>query len=259
MPNDWNTVNVKPGPGGVLREIDKLRRQYADHRSTLERLAMDAPTEHLAMRYRDLVNELDASMARIADLEMGVTPGAQQDPLHYDATPDSTAAEAFRPPTAGGAHKRTLLIVLVGLFMVAVLALLAWNWLQDESPASSPPEEVAETTESVEPLVEEAGPDLTVTPEAHHYGTIRRGARAARQFEITNNTELTLPIQIRRSECRCLWFEYADTIPPNGTTTLTVTIDAAKAPAGPLRETVQVLSASEPQMTTEFDLTATIQ
>ncbi|HVR44921.1 MAG TPA: DUF1573 domain-containing protein [Thermoanaerobaculia bacterium] len=262
MPNEWNTVNVKPGSGGILREIEVLRKQYSDHRSTLERLALDAPTEHLASRYRELIAELDASMAKIADLEMGgaaVAEGA--------GWPDESEREPLPPGTshlpAPRGERRTLLVAFAGLFLLAVLALLAWNWIAGGEPETldpSPAPASGTIAETPPPRIEEAiTPPLAISPPSHDYGTIRRGARAARQFEIANNTDRTLPIQLRRSDCRCLWFEYADTIPPRGTTTLTVTVDASKAPPGPLRETVEVATTSAPEAVETFEVTALVQ
>ncbi|MFN2442776.1 MAG: hypothetical protein ABR517_08840, partial [Thermoanaerobaculia bacterium] len=94
MSDEWNTVNIRPGKGGILREIDVLRRRYADHHSTLERLAADAPTEHLARRYRQLIGELESSMARVEELEMGAPEGEPLD----DHDPRWSAPEDAAPP-----------------------------------------------------------------------------------------------------------------------------------------------------------------
>ncbi|MGH9456283.1 MAG: DUF1573 domain-containing protein [Thermoanaerobaculia bacterium] len=248
--------------GGVLREIDLLRKKYADHRSTLERLASDAPSEALAARYRELIGELDASMARIAELELHGTEPEQQaaEPSWHDRpihAPSPAAHHAAARPSTGA---RTLLIVLAGIFMIAILGILAWNWIQDEE---EPADQIAATgtapPAAAPPPAEPAEADLIVRPQAHDFGTVSRGARAARQFEVVNQTDATLPIQVQRSDCRCLWFEYADTIPPRGTTTLTVTVDGTKAPPGRLTETVEIVSRTEPPVSVSFDVTASIQ
>lgn len=265
MSDEWNTVNMKSGKGGVLREIEVLRKQYADHRSTLERLAEDAPTENLAKRYRELVRELEDSMARIADLEMGVASGSSEIPSddeRFEPEPYRGREEPRDRESSSPGGLRTLFIVLAGIFMIAVLGLLLWNWAFDGADSIDAPDRIAENETVAPPLPEpppvEAEPELEVTPTVQEYGALRRGARAARQFEVVNNTDATLPIQVERSDCRCLWFEYADTIPPRGTTTLTVTVDGAKAPVGALRETVRIATRTEPPMTTTLEVRAAI-
>ncbi|MFN2239909.1 MAG: DUF1573 domain-containing protein [Thermoanaerobaculia bacterium] len=261
MSDEWNTVNIRPGAGGVLREIDLLRRRYADHRSTLERLASDAPTEQLARRYRQLIGELEASMARIAELEMGRADDPSAEPLddhdpRWHEPEEAVAFEEERPRRG----LSTVLVVLAAAFIVGVLGLFAWNWIRGGAESDAPAS-IVEPSER-EPVIE---PDsvhqevvLSASPDQQHYGELRRGTRAVRQFEIANNTNETLPISVLRSDCRCLWFEYADTIPPRGTTTLTVTVDGAKAPAGTLRETVQIVSKTDPPVTIAVEVVADI-
>jgi hypothetical protein len=261
MSDEWNTVNIRPGKGGVLREIDLLRRRYADHRSTLERLAADAPTEHLARRYRQLIGELEGSMARIEELEMGGPDDLNAEPLDDNNPPwhepEESAPPLEEPPRRG---LSTVLVVLAALFIIGVIGLFAWNWIRGEGdPASRAA--IVEPSDG-EPMIE---PDpvtpeaaLSANPDQQSYGDLRRGTRAVRQFEIANHTDQTLPISVLRSDCRCLWFEYADTIPPRGTTTLTVTVDGAKAPAGTLRETVQIVTKTDPPETIAVEVVAEI-
>ena len=143
--------------------------------------------------------------------------------------------------------------------MIGILALLFWAWLQGDEAETAIGRPETTLAETVPPPVPEAEPDLAIAPETQDYGSIRRGARAARQFEIQNQTDATLPIEVRRSACRCLWFEYADTIPARGTTTLTVTVDASKVPPGRLNETIEVATRSEPPVTATFVVTADIK
>lgn len=260
MSDEWNTVNIRPGKGGVLREIDLLRRRYHEHRTTLERLATDAPTEHLAGRYRELIAELDASMARIADLEMGGTepPPPPRSPA---STQPIAAPYDMVEPERGQRPLRLFLLLAAGIAAVALLGWLAWSRAGGES---APPEPVRTTpvveTTATAPVTDPplAEDPMTIQPAAHDYGSVGRGARAARQFEIANNTDEPLAIQVRRAECRCLWFEYADTIPPRGTATLTVTVDGSKAPPGPLRQRVDIVSATDPGVAATFEVTAAI-
>jgi hypothetical protein len=269
MADEWNTVNIKPGKGGVVRDIDLLRKRYSDHRSMLERLAADAPSEHMARRYRDLVAEVDAAVAKLDALESepeSAVPVAA--PVRdargarswSDAPPYARADDDPPKPRRASTGARTLLILIAGLFMIGILALLFWSWLNADEPETPIVRPETTLTETTAPAVPEPEPetDLAVDPETHDYGTIRRGARAARQFEIQNQTDATLGIQVERSACRCLWFEYADTIPARGTTTLTVTVDAAKVPPGPLSETVEVTTKTDPPASTTFTVKANV-
>ncbi len=261
--DDWNTVNIKPGRGGVIRDIDLLRKRYSDHRAALEQLAADAPTEHLARRYRDLIAEVDAAVAKLDGLEAepAAAPPRREEPrarAWSDAPPYIQQELDAPPPRRTSAGGRTILILLAGAFMIAVLALLFWNWLrgdEPEAPAVRPETTLTETAPEPPP---EAVSELAIAPRQQDYGTIRRGSRAARQFEIQNETDATLAIDVKRSACRCLWFEYADTIPARGTTTLTVTVDTSKIAAGRLEETVEVTSRSDPPVTATFAVTANI-
>ena len=261
MSDDWNTVNIRPGAGGVLREIDLLRRRYADHRSTLERLAADAPTEHLARRYRQLIEELEGSMARIAELEMGGEEGRSAEPLddhdpRWHEPEEAVAFEEERPRRG----LSTILVVLAAIFILGVVGLFAWNWIrgdaEPEAPAAIVEPSESEAVIEPDPVAQEVA--LSASPDQQSYGELRRGTRAVRQFEIENHTDETLPISVLRSNCRCLWFEYADTIPPRGTTTLTVTVDGAKAPEGTLRETIQIVSKTDPPETIAVEIVAEI-
>ncbi|HKO55630.1 MAG TPA: DUF1573 domain-containing protein, partial [Thermoanaerobaculia bacterium] len=83
---------------------------------------------------------------------------------------------------------------------------------------------------------------LRITPAIQDYGTIRKGTRAVRQFEVTNSGAEPLAINVARSQCKCLYYEYASTLTPKKKGTITVTIDGARAPAGDLRETLAVTS-----------------
>ena len=116
-----------------------------------------------------------------------------------------------------------------------------------------------ETVAEEEPAPPVRVASLQIEPVSHDYGVVRKGTRAARQFEIVNTTDAPMTIAVARSNCRCLYYDYADVVPPKGRETLTVTIDGAKADAGPLRESVRVSSERDPAAETTFDVTATIQ
>ena len=91
------------------------------------------------------------------------------------------------------------------------------------------------------------------------YGILRKGTRATRQYELINNTDEPISPQVARSVCRCLYYEHAPVIPPRAKESLTVTIDGAKAKAGPLLESVKVTSKTDPAVVVTFDVTATVR
>jgi hypothetical protein len=262
--DDWKTVNIKPGKGGVIRDIDLLRKRYDDHRAALEQLAADAPTEHLARRYRDVVADIDASVAKLdaLDGEPAAAPPAAG-PAAAAARSWSDAPVYAHEPVSSEARRRggggrALLILLAGAFMIGIIALLFWSWLRRDDPEAPIVRPETAVTETLPAPAAEAEPDLAVVPERHDYGTIRRGARAARQFEIRNNTDEPMAIDVKRSACRCLWFEYADTIPARGTTTLTVTVDASKVTGAQLEEMVEVVTTADPGASATFVVAAAV-
>jgi hypothetical protein len=75
------------------------------------------------------------------------------------------------------------------------------------APASTAPDTSVEAPPS-------AAVTLAVAPPSHDYGVIRKGTRATRQFEIANNSNDPMSIQVARSTCRCLYYEHAPVIPP---------------------------------------------
>ncbi|HEU4521873.1 MAG TPA: DUF1573 domain-containing protein [Thermoanaerobaculia bacterium] len=261
MSDDFGTVNVRPQDRA--REIEVVRKRYRRHREALIEMAADAPTENLASEYRRLIQDIDVALAKVDELEgrtpsdtqpMKTAPGTR--PL---VTPPSAAAMDDEPASA---QSRLILIVIAGLVVLAIIGWLIWRASSDERPVT-PVVETVETTETVEEEVQPAAPPpaaaLAVEPPAHDYGVVRKGTRAARQFEIVNTTDGAITVSVARSACRCLYYDYADTIPAQGRETLTVTIDGAKAEAGALQETVRVTSERTPSAATSFDVTATIQ
>ena len=100
---------------------------------------------------------------------------------------------------------------------------------------------------------------LKLTPALADYGTIRKGTRATRQFEIVNTSAAPVTIKVARSACRCLYYEYTDKLPPRKKESITVTIDGARAKVGTLAETIQVSGKTDPSITAEFQVQATIR
>ncbi|HEX3111184.1 MAG TPA: DUF1573 domain-containing protein, partial [Thermoanaerobaculia bacterium] len=88
---------------------------------------------------------------------------------------------------------------------------------------------------------------------------IRKGTRAVRQVEVTNTTDKQLDYTVSRSQCRCLYYEYAGKLGPKKKETLSVTVDGAKAKAGSLSETLTITAKKDPSISSSFQVTATIK
>ena len=265
MTEDLEAVNG--GARTMSRDIDALRQRYLEHRQALERLAANAPTETLAQRYRQVIAEIDAAVQKLADLERGIDPAAGAPPTTLD--PGRRTAPGLKPirsdpqtaplPPVESTGPRTILILVIGTVVLAVLGYFIWRFATREDPVVGATTTVASETQPAVSTAPPVKPTLAVDPQTQDYGIVSRGSRATRQFELLNNSEQPLTIRAQRSDCRCLWFEYSDTIPPQGSTTMTVTVDGAKAPSGPLHETVEVASRTDPKITTTFAVVADIQ
>ena len=282
MSDDFGTVNL--GRGERAREIEVLRAHYRRHRETLQKLVADAPTEHLAAEYRRLIQDVDASLLKLDELEgrgSGAVPAAaaaagapsrKPEPGMRPLVTTAEAAEDEYPYTQSDSESRSRLILIVVAAFVALAAIgwLIWRASSDrKEPAAVDTVVEQTTTDTTAPatIVEEppvtpvppASAVLAITPPAADYGTIAKGTRATRQFEVANNSDQPVTIQVARSACRCLYYEYVDLIPPKAKETITVTIDGAKASAGALRESVKVTGKRDPTIATSFDVIATIR
>jgi hypothetical protein len=160
--------------------------------------------------------------------------------------------------------------------VLAVIGWLIWRASSDrkpstaiiESPATSTGPETAvdssrETvTVPVTPAPATAAPATTalrVTPASSDYGTMRKGTRAVRQFELFNSSAAAVAINVSRSTCRCLFYDYHGTVPPKSKEILTVTIDAARVKNGSVDETVTVSSKKDPSSTASFNVRARVE
>lgn len=266
MPEEFGTVNVKRGDRA--REIEMIRQQYRKHRDALSLMASDAPTERLAAEYRRLVNEIDNSFTKLDELEKrGALPDTR--PM-VDSPPPVRTEPGSRPLIAppvldssdemtASTQTRLIAIVLGGLLVLGLIGWLIWRSSsagRGRAPAVAEPAATTVTEPAVTPLIVET---LSAQPSTHDYGIIRKGTRAARQFEIANSTDTPITIQVERSECRCLYYDYANVVPPNGKETITVTVDGGKAKAGNLVESVRVSSKSDPSIATTLGINATIR
>lgn len=276
MTEDWSTVSVKREQ--MKRELDALRQHCLDHRATIDRLAADAPTEHLAARYRELRAEIDAAITKLNELERPSAPATGHPPMPSIPPPAPPASrrwdEIEQPATIAqtatipeevsdeSSAVRTFVIILLGFLVIAMLAYYGWRYLKDE-PAG---EEgvVEEQTATVEETatavaVPEPPAALTMSPPEIDFGTVKKGTRVVRKFEIVNNSDAPLVVKVERSSCRCLWFDYADTIPARGSTSLSVTVDGARAEKGRLQEVVQVSSISGSDINAAAEVRAVIE
>jgi hypothetical protein len=273
MSDEFGTVNVRRGERS--REIEALRQQYRNHRESLARLAAEAPTEHLALEYRRLIADIDSAVAKLDELEGRPRTAPGDRPLV--GTPPPPAGDPYaetvlnRPSPAPGS--RVILIVLAAVVLIAIVGGLIWYASRErrkvtptitEQPTSTVPitETTPTSTAPVTPAPTTTAPasaGLQITPAVADYGVVRKGTRAVRTFEVRNTGANPVTIQVARSACRCLFYEYKDKIPPNGKETLTVAVDGAKAKSGNLNETVQVTGKKDPSISASFGVQAVIR
>ncbi|HMC21376.1 MAG TPA: hypothetical protein VKL19_05990, partial [Thermoanaerobaculia bacterium] len=62
-----------------------------------------------------------------------------------------------------------------------------------------------------------------------------------------------------RSNCRCLFYDYNSKLPARGQETITVTVDGARAKAGPLQELVEVRAKRDRSVNATMTVQATIR
>lgn len=284
MSDDFGTVSVRRGDRA--REIEMMRQRYRAHRDALQRMVADAPTDHLSAEYQRLIGDLDASLAKLDELEGGSGTAAAPPP---PPPPRATMSAGERPltglpsdphdqPTVIGAPaspnpgSRVAIIIIGGVIVLAAIVFLIWRGSEGkgttpvvESPSvtgtadtvapSTAPEVTPAATQTTAP----AASALKITPLIADYGVIRKGTRAVRQFEVFNKGTAPISIQVARSSCRCLFYDYHDKVAPEKKETITVTVDGAKAKEGPLRETLAVTVKGNASLRGELTVQATIQ
>lgn len=266
MSDDFETVNLRR----AARDIEILRDHYREHRETLQQLASAAPTEYLAAEYGRLISAIDVSLSKLDELDANTTidmpppPPPLQRPRTSPGAPMASlpGAHVSSSPSTG----RVLMIVGAGLLALAIIGWLIWRASSNRTTPT-----VADASTTTVPIVEDPGTvapvtpapaataALRVTPATIDYGIIRKGTRATRQFDIANTGDEPVDVQVARSKCRCLYYEYSEKIAAKGREGLTVTVDGAKAKDGTLLETIQVTSKKDPAVATTFELTATIE
>jgi hypothetical protein len=286
MSDDFGTVSV--GRGDRAREIEAIRAKYRAHRETLQKLAADAPTDLLATEYHRLLGDIETALAKLDELDVrrptasGSLPvpppprartSAGDMPL---ATPPRSAMsdDATSDAVAGSANpaSRVAIIVVAGLIVLGAIVWLIWRGSERhgattpvvEQPSTVTPVDTAApstaaTTSPEAPTAQATAALLKVTPAIADYGTIQKGTRAVRQFEVMNNGSKPITVQVSRSTCRCLYYDYHDKVGPKKKETLTVTVDGAKAKEGTLRETLTVTTKENHSITAEMTVQAIIK
>ena len=273
MSNEFGTVSVRRDR---QREIEILRQHYNRHRETLTNLAAEAPSEHLASEYHRLIREIDVALGKLGELEgrvpadtnpslrttvSGIEPGSRPLVTPPSATTPNDYSETNAPVNA---MPRIAMIIIAGIVVLAMIAVLMWR-ASGERPAT--PTTRTQVTQTVAP--DTAAPvtpapkplpvALAIDPPSQDYGTIRKGTRAVRQFVVTNNGAETLTLQVERSKCRCLYYEYPPSVAPHAKETVTVTIDGGKAKVGPLHEAINISSKKDPSLVATMEINAVIR
>jgi hypothetical protein len=288
MSDDFGTVSVKRGDRA--REIEVLRQHYRTHRDALVRMVPDAPTEQLAAEYQRLVASIDASLRKLDELEgkgtssgtVAVPTPAFNETQRMGTAPGSRPLVSSEPVTDHGIgsydgpldrpsnnSSRVLLMLLIAVAVLGIIGWLIWRASSDkktttpqviEQPPSTTNADTA-ATPAVTPATVAPAASIRIAPEVADYGTIRKGTRAVRQFEITNLSATPLSISVARSACRCLYYEYDAKVklPPKSKEALTVTVDGARAKAGALDERIAVSSKDDPNATGTIGVRAVIK
>lgn len=271
MSDEFQTVASKRS-----RDVEAIRAHYKRHRDALMSLVSDAPTELIAADYRRVIADIDIALAKLDTIdaraaappppppppprpktEAGMRPLVTTPTVDHDSTvTDFTGEER-------DTRSRVLIIVAGAVVALALIGWLIWRASDRAETGTVAEEPATATTATIEegPVTPAPRPPrvLAVTPDSVDYGIIRKGTRATRQYEVINNGDEPLTIEVQRSGCRCLYYEHAPVVPPKGKETLTVTIDAAKAKSGPLLESIRVTSKADPTVVTTFDVAATVQ
>ncbi|GAC1428189.1 MAG: hypothetical protein NVSMB68_00150 [Thermoanaerobaculia bacterium] len=265
--NEFGTVNVRKGDRS--REIDVIRQRYSRHRETLAALAAEAPADRLAPEYNRLIREIDAAIARLGEME-GRRPPTDTQPMRTEpgtrplVTPPGTIMpDSGESAPSSAALPRVALIIGGGALALILIGWLMWRASGPSLTATRRTETTA-VTETTRTAAATASPRhvtaaLKIEPSSHDFGTIRKGTRAVRQFQVMNNTDQPVSLQVARSTCRCLYYDYAGTIAAHGKETLTVTVDAAKAKRGELHEALSVSAKKDSSVTASFDVSATVR
>ncbi|HYC90371.1 MAG TPA: DUF1573 domain-containing protein [Thermoanaerobaculia bacterium] len=260
MSDDFGTISARRA-----REIDVLRK----HRESLVKMLADVDAQ---------LRELGEITAPVIPPPRSPAPPTLPDHDPIDSRPIVNTAAMYDEPEEGivqpgGGGGRILMLAGIALVALVLIGGLIW-WASKDRPAAGTGTVVEETTapatettataaDTVDAVpdpgtIAPASAQMGVTPRAHDYGLVRKGTRATRQYTFRNDSEEPVTINVARSACRCLYYEYGPLVPPKATESITVTVDGAKAKAGTLRETIQV-TPKNGSGGTSFDVIATIR
>jgi uncharacterized protein DUF1573 len=173
-------------------------------------------------------------------------------------------------------------IVVAGLIVLGAIGWLIWRAGGDRRHPAPAVEKPAITT-TTQPVIDTAA-DTTIapvtpapatqaptatgipaantvslTPALADFGTVRKGTRATRQFQVTNTGTQLIEIKVARSACRCLYYEYNSKLVPKKKESITVTIDGARAKPGTLAEIVQITGKNGSPVLAQFQVQATVR
>jgi len=280
---DWSDREIDDGGRGekaVDREIERLKSIYRQHAEALSKLAASAPTKALSRKYSDLIGDINRSILGLEDPGALALRRTHDEPLPPPGTPpgatsgrapsDRSASDtrlrtepgrlAVDTDTDQGAVGRIILILGMAIVVIGLLAFFVWR--SARTPDEVPPAPAVSTANTAP---EEPGLSTTpesavrVTPEAQDFGVVYKGTRVAKPFEISNTSDRDVTIEVERSRCRCLWFDYPPVVPQGGKVELTVAVDGALAEPGLLSEGVVISTKEHPRETTEVLVTAEIR
>jgi len=292
MGEDFGTVNVRKSDRS--RELEVLRQHYRSHRDSLASLAENAPTDFLATEYQRLISEIDAALGKLEELD-GHGEGEAARPktqpgtrpiVHSPAVGASAGDNASAPrtyvssPNPASTGSRMMVMVIAGVLVLGLIGWLIWRAGGDRQPATTT--HVVEQPTTTQPVIDTAADttiapvtaaqptptvttgtaaanSVTITPALADYGTVRKGTRATRQFQVVNTGTAAIQIKVARSSCRCFYYEYNDKLAPKKKESITVTIDGARAKPGTLAETIQITGKGGTPVLAQFQVQATVK
>lgn len=272
---DWSQRELDEGRRGdraVDREVERLKSVYRQHADALAKLSASAPTKALARKYSDLIGDINRSILGLGDREASVSRQEPERPVDPSISPPSprrsvsdvqlrTEPGRVVPGTEPepSAVGRIVLILGMAIVVICLLAFFVWRFAgeprtEPRADDVTPGATASNPAEATAPL-----PGLRIAPQAQDYGVVYKGTRVAKSFEISNTSDREFTIEVERSDCRCLWFDYPKLVPAGGNVTLTVAVDGGLAEPGLLSEAVLVSVNEPPRQTAEVVVTAEIR
>jgi hypothetical protein len=276
---DWSERELdegRPGDRAVDREVERLKSVYRQHADALAKLAASSPTKMLARKYSDLIGDINRSILSLEDpetaasrktYEQPVEPSPAQPPPVHSARRSVSDVQLRTEPgryvpgaePAPSAIGRIALILGMAIVVISLLAFFVWKFAGEPRTEHRVDEVTSDVTEPATSPVTAPLPELRVAPEAQDYGVVYRGTRVAKSFDVSNTSDRDITIEVERSDCRCLWFDYPKLVPAGGSVSLTVAVDAGLAEPGLLSEAVVISMNEPPRQTAEVLVTAEIR